>query len=93
LENEKAALNTEILGLRNSMYANNEIIRKQDMQLKTLDGKRRVLENMLQNANKEPNYHKITEIIDRRLNDKRSLLVCVLIAVLSTLKANPYGLN
>lgn len=33
---------------------------------------------------------------ERRLytiGDKRSLLVCVLIAVLSTLKANPYGLN
>ena len=48
---------------------------------------------MLQNANKEPNYHKVTEIVDRRLNDKRSLLVTALIAVLSTLKANPYGLN
>jgi hypothetical protein len=48
---------------------------------------------MLQTANKEPNYHKVTEIIDRRLNDKRSLLVAALIAVLSTLKPNPYGLN
>ena len=48
---------------------------------------------MLQNADREPNNHNVTEIIDRRLNDKRSLLVAALIAVLSTLKANPYGLN
>jgi hypothetical protein len=93
LENEKAALNTEIIGLRNSMYANNEIIRKKNLHLRTLDRKLRQLEVMLQNANKEPNYHKVTEIIDRRLNDKRSLLLVALIAVLSTLKANPYGLN
>jgi hypothetical protein len=93
LENEKAALNTEILGLRNSMYANNEIIRKKNLHLRTLDRKLRQLEVMLQNANKEPNHHKVTEIIDRRLNDKRSVLVTALIAVLSTLKANPYGLN
>jgi hypothetical protein len=93
LENEKAALNIEILGLRNSIYTNNETIRKQNMRLQILDRKRRVLEVMLQNANKEPNYHKVTEIIDRRLNDKKSLLVAALIAVLSTLKANPYGLN
>jgi septal ring factor EnvC (AmiA/AmiB activator) len=93
LENEKATLNTEILGLRNSMYANNEIIRKKNLHLRTLDRKLRQLEVMLQNANKEPNYHKVTEIVDRRLNDKRSLLVAALIAVLSTLKANPYGLS
>jgi chromosome segregation ATPase len=93
LENEKAALNTEILGLRNSMYTNNDIIRKKNLHLRTLDRKLRQLEVMLQTANKEPNYHKVTEIIDRRLNDKRSLLVAALIAVLSTLKANPYGLN
>ena len=93
LDNEKAALNTEILGLRNSMYANNEIIRKKNLHLRTLDRKLRQLEVMLQNANKDQNYHKVTEIIDRRLNDKRSLLLAALIAVLSTLKANPYGLN
>jgi hypothetical protein len=63
------------------------------MRLKALDRKQRVLEVMLQNANKEPNYHKIKEIVDQRLNDKRSLLVVALIAVLQTLKANPYGLN
>jgi hypothetical protein len=93
LENEKAALNTEILGLRNSIYTNNEIIRKKNLHLRTLDRKLRQLEVMLQNANKEPNYHKVTEIVDRRLNDKRSLLVAALVAVLQTLKANPYGLN
>jgi cell division septum initiation protein DivIVA len=93
LENEKATLNTEILGLRNSIYTNNEIIRKKNLRLRTLDRKLRQLEVMLQNANKEPNYHKVTEIVGRRLNDKRSLLLAALIAVLNTLKANPYGLN
>lgn len=39
------------------------------------------------------NYHKVTEIVDQRLNDKRSLLATALIAVLQTLKAKPYGLN
>jgi hypothetical protein len=93
LENEKAALNVEILGLRSSIYATNDIIRKQNTHLRTLDRKRRVLEVMLQDANKDTNYHKVTEIVDQRLNDKRSLLVIALIAVLNTLKANPYGLN
>jgi hypothetical protein len=93
LENEKSALNTEILGLRNSIYTNNEIIGKQNVQLRTLDRKLRQLEVMLQATNKDPNYHKIIEIVDQRLDDKRSLLVAALIAVLSTLKANPYGLN
>jgi hypothetical protein len=93
LDNEKAALNTEILGLRNSMYANNEIIRKKNLHLRTLDRKLRQLEVMLQNANKDQNYHKVIEIVDQRLDDKRLLLVTALIAVLNTLKANPYGLN
>lgn len=48
---------------------------------------------MLQNANKDINYDKLKEIVDQRLNDKRSLLVVALIAVLQTLKANPYGLK
>jgi hypothetical protein len=93
LESEKAALNTEILGLRNSIYANNEIIRKQGMRLQILDRKRRVLDGMLHNANKDTNYHRAKEIVDQRLNDKRLLLVTALVAVLNTLKANPYGLN
>jgi hypothetical protein len=93
LENEKAALSTNIQGLRNSIHTNNEIINRQNAQLRTLDRKRRVLEVMLQDANKDTNYHKVTEIVDQRLNDKRSLLVIALIAGLNTLKANPYGLN
>jgi hypothetical protein len=93
LENEKAALSANILGLRNSIYANNEIISKQNTQLRTLDRKRRVLEVMLQDANKDTNYHKVTEIVDQRLNDKKSFLVTALVAILNTLKANPYGLN
>jgi hypothetical protein len=48
---------------------------------------------MLETANKESNYHKIKEIVDQRLNDKRLLLMTALIAVLQMLKANPYGLN
>jgi hypothetical protein len=93
LENEKAALNTKIMELRNSIYTNNEIIRKQDMRLQTLDRKRRVIEVILQNVNKETNYHKVKGIVDERLNDKKLLLATALIAILNTLKANPYGLN
>jgi hypothetical protein len=48
---------------------------------------------MLETANKEPNYYKIKEIVDQRLNDKRLLLVTALVAILQTLKVNPYGLN
>jgi transposase len=93
LENEKAVLNTENLGLRNSIYTNNFIIRKKNLHLHTLDRKLRQLEVMLETANKGSNYNKVTKIVDQRLNDKRSLLVTALVAVLQTLKANPYGLN
>ena len=93
LENEKNSLDTEILGLRNSIYTNNEIIRKQNVQLRSLVRKLSQLQIMLRNTSKESNYHKITEIVDQRLDDKRSLLVAALIAVLNTLKTNPYGLN
>ena len=49
---------------------------------------------MLQNTSKDLNYHKVLEIVDQGLNDKRSLLVAAaLIAVFKTLKANQYGLN
>ena len=89
----KATLNTEILGLRNSIYTNNEIIGNKNVHLRTLDRKLKLLDIMLQNANKDPNYNKVIEIVDQRLNDKRSLLVTALVAVLQTLKANPYGLN
>ena len=93
LENQKTALGTEILGLKNSIYANNEIIRKQNVQLRSLARKKSQLQIMLQKASKDPNYHKIIEIVDQRLNEKRSLLIVALLAVFKTLKANPYGLN
>jgi hypothetical protein len=93
LENEKAALNTDILGLRNSIYTNNEIIRKQDIRSQTLGRKQRVLEVMLKVTNKDTNYNKVIEIVDQRLKDKRLLLVTALVAILQTLKTNPYGLN
>jgi transposase/chaperonin cofactor prefoldin len=93
LENEKNSLSTEILGLRNSIYTNIEIIRKQNVQVRSLDRKLSQLQIMLQKASKDPNYHRIVEIVDQRLNDKRSLLVAALLAVFKTLKANPYGLN
>jgi hypothetical protein len=48
---------------------------------------------MLRKASKCPDYHKVLQIVDQRLNDKRSLLVAALLAVFETLKANPYGLN
>ena len=78
LENEKGSLGTEILGLRNSIYTNNEIIRKQNAQLRSLDRKLRQLQIMLRKAGKDPDYRKVTEIVDQRLNDKRSLLVAAL---------------
>ena len=93
LENEKAALGTEILGLRNSIYTNNEIINKRNVQLRSLDRKLSQLQIMLRNTSKGSNYRKITEIVDQRLNDKRSLLVVALLAVFKTLKTNSYGLN
>ena len=93
LENEKNSLSTEILVSRNSVYSNNEIIKKQNVQLRSLDRKLSQLQIMLQKAGKDSNYNKISEIVDQRLNDKRSLLVAALIAVFKTLKVNPYGLN
>ncbi len=86
-------MSTEILGLRNSIYTNNEIVRKQNVQLRSLARKLSQLQIMLRNATKDSNYHKVVEIVDQRLNDKSSLLVAALIAVFKTLKANPYGLN
>jgi transposase len=93
LENEKNSLSTEILGLKSSIYTNNEIIRKQNVQLRSLTRKQSILEIMLRNANKDSNYYKITEIVDQRLNDKRSLLIAAILTVFKTLKSNPYGLN
>jgi transposase len=93
LENEKDSLNNKILGLKNSIYTNNEIIRRQNVQLRSLAKKQSILEIMLRNATKDSNYNKITNIVDRRLNDKRSLLVAALLAVFKTLKTNTYGLS
>jgi transposase len=93
LENEKNSLSTKILGLKNSIYTNHEIIWKQNVQLRSLTRKQSTLEIMLRNANKDSNYHKITKIVDQRLNDKGSLLVAALLAVFKTLKVNPYGLG
>jgi septal ring factor EnvC (AmiA/AmiB activator) len=81
LENEKAKLDDEILRLRNSIYTNNEIINRQNAQLRILDIKLRQLQVMLRKVSKDPNYHKVTEIVDQRLNDKRSLLVAALLAI------------
>jgi len=50
-------------------------------------------ENMLRNTSKDLNYHKVLEIVDHGLNDKRSPLVAAFIAVFKTLKANQYWLN
>ena len=93
LDSEKHKLDAEILGLRNSIYTNNEIINRQNVQLRTLDRKQSQLQIMLRKAGRDPNYHRIVEIVDQRLNDKRSLLVAALLAIFKTLRANPYGLN
>jgi hypothetical protein len=73
LENEKNSLSNEILGLKNSIYTNNEIIRKQNVQLRSLTRKQSILEIMLRNLSKDQNYSKVTELVDQRLNDKSSL--------------------
>ncbi|MPZ07857.1 MAG: hypothetical protein GEU26_15825 [Nitrososphaeraceae archaeon] len=78
---------------RSSLPLNNEIISKQNIQLRTLNRKQSQLQIMLQNTSKDSNYHQVIEIVDQRLNDKRSLLVAALLAIFKTLKANPYGLN
>jgi hypothetical protein len=81
LENGKDSLSAKILGLKNSIYTNNEIIRKQNVQLRSLTRKQSILEIMLRNLSKDPNYPKVTQLVDQRLNDKSSRLVAALIAV------------
>ncbi len=93
LENQKTVLSSEILGLKNSIYANNEIINRQTVQFRTLDRKRNQIQVLLRKSSKDSKYQKIVEIVDQRLNDKRSLLVAALLAVFKTLRTNPYGLN
>jgi hypothetical protein len=92
LQSEKVLLINEIQGLRNSIYTNNEIVSRQNLQLRELDGKLNQLHILLRSATKDSNYHKVIEIIDQRLKEKKPLLVAALIAVMETLKKNPYGL-
>ena len=93
LQSKKVTLINEIQGLRNSIYANNEIISRQNEESRKLDRKLNRLHTLLRNASKGSDYHKVMEIIDQRLNDKKPLLVSAFIAVMKTLKKNPYGLN
>ena len=93
LQSEKVLLINEIQGLRNSIYANNEIIRRQNEQSRKLERRLNRLHILLRNASKGSDYHKVIEIIDQSLNDKKPLLVVALVAVMETLKKNPYGMN
>ena len=93
LEKKKVVLGREILGLKSSIYTNNEIINRQNEQSRKLDRKLNQLQIMLRNVSKDSNYPKVMEMIDQRLNDKKPLLVAALVAVMETLKKNPYGLN
>ena len=93
LQRKKVALGTEILGLRNSICTNNEIISRQNEESRKLDRKLNRLHMLLRNSSKDSNYHKLRQIIDQRLNDKKPLLVTALVAVMETLKKNPYGMN
>ena len=93
LQSEKVVLINEIRGFRNSIYSNNEIISRQNEQSRKLDSKLNRLHILLRNASKGSNYLKLMEIIDHRLNDKKPLLVAAFVAVMETLKKNPYGLN
>jgi hypothetical protein len=93
LQGEKVALINEIHGLRNSIHATNEIISRQSERSRELDSRLNRLHLLLINASKGSNYHKVMEIIDQRLNDKKPILISALAAVMLTLKKNPYGLN
>jgi hypothetical protein len=93
LENEKKVLNDKIYELRNSIYINNEIIGRQNLQSRNLDRKLNRLHILLRNTSKDSNYHKVMEIIDQRLNNKKLLLIAAIVTVMETLKRNPYGLN
>ena len=93
LQGKKVALVNEILGLKSSIYTNNEIISRQNEESRKLDRKLNQLHILLMNAGEDSNYHKVIEIIDQRLIEKKPLLVAALIAVMETLKKNPYGLN
>ena len=70
LDSEKVVLRTEILGMRNSICTNSKIINRQNQQLCTLDRKQSQLQVILRRAGKSPNYHKVMEMVDQRLNEK-----------------------
>jgi hypothetical protein len=93
LRGEKVALINEIHGLRNSFYTNGQIISRQNEESRMLERRLNRLRDLLLNASKGSDYHKVMEIIDQRLNDKKPLLVAAFVAVMDTLKKNPYGLN
>jgi transposase len=92
-QRKKVALGTEILGLRNSIHATNEILYRQNEESRMLDRKLNRLHMLLRDASKDSNHRKVMEIVDQRLNDKKLLLVAAFVAVMETLKKNPYGLN
>ena len=73
LQGEKVALGTEILGLRSSIYANNEVISRQNEQSRELDRKLNRVHVLLRNVSKDSNYPKVMEMIDQRLNDKKCI--------------------
>ena len=70
LENEKAALNKEILRLRNSIHENNEAIGRQDGQSRKLDRELNRLYVLVQDVSKDPKYQAIMKIVGQRLNDR-----------------------
>jgi hypothetical protein len=93
LQGERVALINEIQGIRNSIYTNKESISRQNEESRKLDRKLDRLHILLRNASKGSTYHKLIQIIDQTLNDKKPLLVAAFVAVMETLKKNPYGLN
>ena len=64
LEKKKVVLGREILGLKSSIYTNNEIINRQNEQSRKLDRKLNQLQIMLRNVSKDSNYPKVMEMID-----------------------------
>ena len=61
LEKKKVVLGREILGLKSSIYTNNEIINRQNEQSRKLDRKLNQLHILLINAGEDSNYHKVRD--------------------------------
>jgi hypothetical protein len=93
LRGEKVALINKIQGLRDSIYRNNEIISRQNLQSRKINSRLKRMRLLLHNAEKDPKYQKVMEIVNQKLKDRKPLLLAALIAVMETLKKNPYGLN